>query len=69
MLLAFLSRRLRTWLVLSLVLPVVGRLLRAVGVRVSGRNPRVGQALVGAGDVARSPRAARSTRRERRAQA
>jgi hypothetical protein len=55
MFLAFLSSRLRTWVLFALVLPLVGRLLEAVGARVSGRSPQVGQALSKAGSFARSP--------------
>ena len=42
---AFLSARLRRWLLLALVLPVAGRLPETVGVRVGARSPRAGQAL------------------------
>lgn len=55
MFLAFLSRRLRTWLLFALVLPLGGRLLEAVGVRVAVRSPRTGQALTRAGGYARTP--------------
>ena len=53
MILAFLSSRIRTWLLLSVLLPIVGRLLEALGMRV--RNPRVGNALTRAGGYARTP--------------
>ncbi len=61
MFLAFLSARLRRWLLLVLVLPVAGRLLETVGVRVGARSPRAGQALTRAASYARTP-----TRRRRR---
>ena len=61
----FISRRLRTWLLFALVLPLAGRLLEAVGVRLAGRSPRVGSALSRAGGYARTP-AARQLRRARR---
>ena len=61
----FLSSRLRTWLLFTLVLPLAGRLLQALGVRVAGRSPRTGQALSRAGGFARTP-AARRLRRRRR---
>ena len=64
MILAFLSARLRTWVLFALVLPVAGRLLEAIGVRVAGRTPRAGVALARAGGYARRPR--RSWRRRRR---
>ena len=47
--LALLSHRFRTWLLVVLVLPVVGRLLEALGVRVGGSRPRAGGALTSAG--------------------
>ncbi len=50
---AFLSTRLRTWLLLAVALPVAGRLLRAIGVRLEGRSPRAGKALTSAGEFAR----------------
>jgi hypothetical protein len=52
---AFLSTRLRTWLLFAVLLPVVGRLLEAVGLRVGRRNPGVGSALTKAGGFARRP--------------
>ena len=63
MFLAFLSARLRTWLLFALVLPLVGRLLEVVGVRVAGRSPRVGNALTSAGSLARTPKQRRRGRR------
>lgn len=57
---AFLSRRLRTWALLTVALPLAGRLLEAVGGRVGARNPSAGRALTKAGGYARRPtRAAR----------
>lgn len=55
----FLSSRLRSWLLFALVLPVAGRLLEVLGVRVAGRSPRAGQALSRAGAYARTPAARR----------
>jgi hypothetical protein len=63
---AFFSRRLRTWLLFSLLVPVLGRLLQATGDRVSPRSPRVGSALAKAGDVARPPKGRRSRRTQSR---
>ena len=63
MLLALLSRRLRTWFLLSLLLPLVGRVLEGVGLRVGRRSPRVGQLLTSTGGVVRFPRGARRARR------
>ena len=47
---AFLSSRIRTWLLFALVLPVVGRLLRALGLRVGEKRPKAGRALTSTGD-------------------
>ena len=58
MVMAFLSARLRRWLLFAVLLPVVGRLLESLGVRA--KNPRVSRALSSAGGYARTPpRAAR----------
>ena len=58
MLMAFLSSRVRTWVLFAVLLPLVGRVLEALGGRA--RNPRVGNALTTAGGYARrSPRSAR----------
>ena len=46
---ALLSGRFRTWLLLALVLPLFGRVLEAVGVRVGPTRPRAGSALTGVG--------------------
>lgn len=56
MIVALLSRRLRSWLLLTVLLPVVGRVLQALGVRVSTGHPRIGRTLESVGGVARSPR-------------
>ena len=61
--LAFFSRRLRTWLLLAIALPIGGRLLESLGGRVSTRNPRAGSALTRAGGYARRPREAAGRRR------
>ncbi len=55
MFLAFLSARLRRWLLFALVLPVAGRVLEAVGGRVGARNARAGDLLSRAGGYARMP--------------
>jgi hypothetical protein len=59
----FLSARLRSWLLFALVLPLVGRLLQAVGVRVAPRNARAGQLLTQAGGLAQGGRRRRRRRR------
>lgn len=53
MFLAFLSSRIRTWVLFAVLLPIVGRVLEALGMRV--RNPRVAGALTSAGGFARRP--------------
>ncbi len=60
---AFFSRRLRTWALFAVLLPLVGRVLEAVGRRVTPRNPQVGGALTTAAGYARRP--ARGRRRRR----
>jgi len=55
MIFAFLSSRIRSYVLFALVLPFVGRILQAVGVRVGSRNPRAGDALQKAGGYARRP--------------
>ena len=52
---AFLSTRLRTWLLFAVLLPIGGRLLEAIGLRIGRRNPGVGDALTKAGGFARRP--------------
>ena len=47
---AFLSSRIRTWLLFALVLPVVGKVLSALGVRVGEKRPRAGRALTTTGE-------------------
>jgi len=63
----FLSRRLRTWLLLTVALPLIGSLLETVGVRVRGRNKRAGDLLRQAGGYARTPMTRAQRRRARRA--
>ncbi len=58
MIFAFLSARLRRWILLAFVLPLVGRVLEALGVRIGGRSPRAGSALRSAGGSLRGPRSA-----------
>ena len=62
----FLSARLRSWLLFALVLPVLGRVLEAVGVRIAPRNARAGNLLSQAGGYARTPRGRRARRARRR---
>ena len=58
MIMAFLSSRIRTWVLFAVLLPLVGRVLQALGLRA--RNPRVASTLTRAGGYARTPpRAAR----------
>lgn len=52
---AFLSSRVRTWVLFAVLLPLVGRLLEAVGLRVGAKNPSAGRALSRAGGYARRP--------------
>ena len=52
----FLSTRLRRWLFAVLVLPLAGRLLEKLGVRLTPRRPRVGTALTGVGQTLRPKR-------------
>ena len=60
MILAFLSSRIRTWVLFAVLLPLVGRVLQALGLRA--KNPRVAGALTKAGGYARQP-VPRSARR------
>ena len=53
MIMAFLSSRIRTWVLFAVLLPVVGRLLEALGMRA--KNPRLAGALTSAGGYARRP--------------
>ncbi len=58
MIMAFLSSRIRTWVLFAVLLPLVGRVLEALGLRA--KNPRVAGALTRAGGYAKTPpRAAR----------
>lgn len=52
---AFLSSRVRTWVLFAVLLPVVGRVLETVGLRIGDRNPSAGRALTRAGGLARRP--------------
>ena len=52
---AFLSSRVRTWVLFAVLLPIVGRVLEALGLRVGARNPSAGRALTKAGGYARRP--------------
>ena len=64
---AFFSRRLRTWALFAVLLPLAGRILDVLGRRVTPRNPRVGGALTSAAGYARRPsRELRGARRRRR---
>jgi hypothetical protein len=67
MIFAFLSKRVRTWLLLTVALPLVGSLLETVGVKVGSRNPRAGDLLRQAGGYARTPVTRAQRRRARRA--
>ena len=67
MVFAFLSKRLRTWLLLTVALPLVGSLLETLGVRVGARNRRAGDLLRQAGGYARTPVTRSQRRRARRA--
>ncbi len=58
---AFFSRRLRTWALFAVLLPMIGRVLGFAGRRVSPGNPRLGGALTTAADYTRHP--GRSRRR------
>lgn len=54
MIFALLSRRLRTFVLLSVLAPIAGKVLHEAGDRVSDRRPRAGKALHRGGDVARN---------------
>lgn len=56
---AFLSTRLRTWVLFAVLLPLAGRILQAVAPRVAQRNARAGDVLNKAGGYARDPRGRR----------
>jgi len=53
MIMAFLSSRVRTWVLFAVLLPLVGRILEKVGVRVADRNPRAGRALASTSELMR----------------
>lgn len=63
MLLAFLSARLRRWFLLVVVVPLLGRVLQAVGVRLGDR--RAGRVLRSTGGHLRGPQTDPSRRRRR----
>jgi hypothetical protein len=46
---ALLSGRFRSWLFLVLVLPLFGKVLEALGMRVGATKPRAGDAMTGLG--------------------
>ena len=52
---AFLSSRVRTWVLLAVLLPLVGRVLETLGLRIGARNPSAGRVLTTAGGYARRP--------------
>lgn len=52
---AFLSSRVRTWVLFAVLLPLAGRVLEAVGLRVGRTRPGAGSALTTAGGWARRP--------------
>jgi hypothetical protein len=60
---AFFSRRLRTWALFAVLLPLVGRILDVVGRRVTPRNPQLGGALIKAAGYAQRPTGGRRRRR------
>ncbi len=66
MIFAFMSRRLRQWLLLTVALPVTGRLLQRLGVSLGRRNARAGDLLQQAGGLAAAPRSRAARRRARR---
>ena len=55
MIMAILSSRVRTWVLFAVLLPLVGRALEALGLRVGAKNPRAGGYLTSAGGYARRP--------------
>ena len=52
----FLSSRLRRYLLVVLVMPLLGRVLHGAGSRVAPRNPRAGRVLTGAGSTLQAGR-------------
>ncbi len=65
MIFAFLSARLRRWVLMAFVLPLAGRVLQSVGPRIATRSPQIGNALTQAGGWAAQPRTRQSRRRGR----
>ena len=63
MIFAFLSARIRRWVLLVVVLPLLGRLLEALGLRLGAG--RTGRLLRGAGGQLRGPQTDPSRRRQR----
>ena len=63
MIFAFLSARIRRWVLLVLVLPLAGRLLEALGLRLGDR--RTGRLLRRTGGHLRGPQTDPSRRRRR----
>lgn len=61
MIVTFLSARLRRWVLLVLVLPLAGRLLEALGLRLGDRP--AGRLLRSTGGHLRGPRTSRRRRR------
>lgn len=61
MVFAFLSARLRRWVLLALVVPLAGRLLESLGLRLGDR--RSGRVLRSTGGHLRGPATGRSRRR------
>ncbi|HVM27398.1 MAG TPA: hypothetical protein VM433_06965 [Mycobacteriales bacterium] len=62
---AFLSRRLRAWLLFAVALPLGGRLVEALGGRLTERNPRAAHHLTNAGRRMQEPLRGRRTGRRR----
>ncbi len=52
---AFFSRRLRTWALFAVLLPLVGRVLGLLGRRITPRNPQIGGVLTSAADLTKHP--------------
>lgn len=58
----FLSARLRRWLLVAFVLPLVGRVLEGAGRRTAPSRPKVGDALTRAGGTLRYAKGRRRRR-------
>ena len=56
---AFLSTRIRTWVLFAVLLPLAGRVMQSVAPRVGQRNAKAGDLLTKAGGFARDPRGKR----------